>query len=66
MGNDISIFSKPKNEVMIEILDSFGIKVGSVFLDEGVMFDVYNIRKCVEENCLIFPCFNLDSENKGI
>ena len=30
------------------------------------MIDVQTKRKCVEENCLKIPCFNFDSENKGI
>ena len=59
MGNVISIFSKPKNEIMIEILNSFGIRVDSVFLDEGIMFDVYNVslsmgqRASKVDSCLV-------------
>ena len=30
------------------------------------MVDVNTKRKCIEDNCLKFPCFNFDSENKGI
>ena len=30
------------------------------------MVDVVTKRICVEENCLKFPCFNFDSEIKGI
>ena len=39
--------------------------------DEDIRIDILNDdnkkdNKCLEENCLEQPCFNFDSENKGI